>query len=90
MNCCFLNPRGIHAPGKKNALIDLFYKSHANIVGFMETKIETIAGSFLKSIVGNRIFEWKSRPAIGSARGILVGVDLYFYDIIRWEVKDFI
>ena len=89
MNCCLWNPRGIQAPGRKTSLIDLFNKSHANLVGFMETKKETIADSYLKSIVGNRIFEWRTLPAIGTAGGIAVGVDLDFYDIISWDIKSF-
>jgi hypothetical protein len=51
-------------------------------------KKKVIEDSFLESIVGNnRLYEWKSLPF--SVGGILVGVDLDFYDIICWDVRDF-
>ena len=52
-------------------------------------KKKTISDSYLKSIVGNRMFEWNSLPAVGTAGGILVGVDVDFFEIISWEIKDF-
>jgi hypothetical protein len=67
-----LESKGYPGPAKKSAPIDLFNKTHASIVGFQETKKEEISDSFLKSIVGNRLFSWKSLPSIGSAGGILM------------------
>ena len=89
MNCLFWNPRGVQAAGRQQAIIDLLNKTHANILGFQETKKETISDSYLKSLVGNRIFAWNSLPAIGSAGGILVGVDIDYFDIISWDIRDF-
>ena len=89
MNCLFWNPRGVQAPGRQQAIVDLLNKTHANMIGFQETKKEKIADSYLKSLVGNRIFSWNSLPANGSAGGILVGVDFNFFDIISWDIRDF-
>ena len=75
MNVCFWNPRGVQAPGRKYAILDLFSKTHANIVGFQETKKESFSDSYLKSLVGNNFFDWKHLPSQGSAGGILMGVD---------------
>jgi hypothetical protein len=61
----------------------------ANLVGFQETKKETISDNYLNSLVGNKMFSWTSLPSIGSARGICVGVDIDVFDIISWEVRSF-
>jgi exonuclease III len=63
----FWNPRGIQAPGRKSALMDLFQKYKPSIVGFQETKKEVIFDNYLNSLVGNRMFSWNSLPVIGSA-----------------------
>jgi hypothetical protein len=89
MNCVFWNPRGIQAPGRKTALIDLFSKTHAHYVGFQETKKESISCNYLNSLVVNRMFDWKDLPAVGSAGGIVVGVDLDFFEVISWQVLKF-
>jgi hypothetical protein len=44
-------------------------------IGFQETKKENFSRSFLKSILGNRDFEWNFMPAVGTAGGILVGLN---------------
>jgi hypothetical protein len=89
MIICFWNPRGIQAPGRKSALIDLFQKYSPNTVGFQETKKKTISDNYLNSLVGNRMFSWTSLPAIGSTGGKCVGVDSEVFDVISWEVRSF-
>jgi mannosylglycoprotein endo-beta-mannosidase len=85
-----LEPKGDSSPGRKTALIDLFNKTHANIVGFQETKRELVFDNFLKSVVRNKMFVWNSIPAIGTAGGILMGVDIDVFDILSWETKEFL
>lgn len=36
-----------------------------------------------------RNFAWNSLPAVGSAGGILVGVDEDIYDVISWKNREF-
>jgi hypothetical protein len=58
-------------------------------MGFQETKKEIISDNYLNSLVGKKMFSWKSLLAIGSAGGICVGVDIDLFDIISWDVKVF-
>lgn len=73
MNGLFWNVRGINASGRKQNLIDLIGRTKPAFIGLLETKKEQIVDAFLKSLVGSKIFTWKSLPAKGSAGGILVG-----------------
>jgi hypothetical protein len=50
MNIYFWNPRRIQAPSIKSALIDLFSKTHASILGFLETK-KSISDSYLNPLL---------------------------------------
>jgi hypothetical protein len=58
-------------------------------VGFQETNKESFSNTFLKKILGNRNFTWNLLPSVGSAGGILVGVDADVLEVISWEVKCF-
>jgi exonuclease III len=80
----------IQLPSSKADLIDLFHKTKANIVGFQETKKETISDNYLNSLVGNRMFYWNSLPVVGSTGGICVGVDIYLFDVISLDIKKFL
>lgn len=82
MTCLFWNIRGVTTFGKKPHIIDTLSKTKADIIAFQETKKEELSTAFLKSISGNRCFEWHHLPAIGSAGGILMGVDLDIFDIL--------
>lgn len=73
--------RGINASGRKQNLIDLIAKTRPSLIGLQETKKEAISDSFLKSLVGNKIFSWNFLPANGSARGIFVRVDNDFHSL---------
>lgn len=66
-------------------MIELISRTKPALIGLVETKKEQIADSFLKSLVGHRLFSWKTLPAKGSARGILVGVDT-ICEILSWQV----
>jgi hypothetical protein len=81
LNCLFVNVRGINAPGRKCFILDTIAKTHATIVGFQETKNEDFSGSYLKSISNNKNFKGHHSPAKDTAGGIIVGEDLYLFDI---------
>uniref|UniRef100_A0ACD5X0P5 Uncharacterized protein n=1 Tax=Avena sativa TaxID=4498 RepID=A0ACD5X0P5_AVESA len=83
------NIRGVQADGRETTIVDTFNKHKPNIIGFQETKKETISNSYLKILVSSRFFEWRSLPANGSVGGILMGVDLDMFDIISWDIKVF-
>jgi hypothetical protein len=58
-------------------------------IGFQETKKQQFSNSYLKCVLGNRNFAWNHLPAVGSAGGILVGLNLDLFDIISWDVRSF-
>lgn len=89
MNCMQLNIKDIDAKGRKPLIIDILSKTHASIIGFSETKKENFSDSYLKSLVGNKIFLWNFLPSKGSAGGILVGVHSDIFDVVSWEIRDF-
>jgi hypothetical protein len=85
----FFNIRGITAPGRKKCLEDTVIPLKVDYIGFQETKQEKFSKSFLKTILGNRNFDWNFRPAAGSAGGILVGVNSDIFEVISWDIKVF-
>ena len=89
MNCLNCNIRGITAPGRKTLIVDTIKRTHASIICFQETKKETLTDSFLKSLVGNRNFTWNYLPAIGTAGGILFGIDGDIFDVVAWQNRKF-
>src|SRR4051812_4512706 len=89
MNALFRNVRGISAPGRKPQILDVMNKIHPSFVGFQETKKEVFSDSFLKSISGNRSFSWNHLPSVGSAGGILMGVDSDILEVISWQILEF-
>jgi hypothetical protein len=52
-------------------------------------KKESFSNSFLKKVMGTRNFVWNFLPAIGSAGGILEGVDADILEVVTWEIKNF-
>lgn len=72
---------------KTKPIIDTLVKTKADIVAFQETKKEELSSAFLNSI--SKVFEWHHLPAIGSAGGILMGVDVDIFDILAWDSKNF-
>jgi hypothetical protein len=89
MICCFWNCRGISAPGRQKFIDDNLVPLHLDYIGFQETKKEHFSNSFLKKLLGNRNFIWNHLPAVGSACGILVGVNGDLFEVIAWEIKTF-
>ena len=85
MNCLFWNIRGITTPGKKPCIVDTLTKTNASIVAFQETKKEELTTAFLKSISGNKNFLWHHLPAVGTAGGVLVGVDADIFEVLQWS-----
>ena len=40
-------------------------------------------------MLGNRNFAWNYLPTVGSAGGILVGVNLDLFEVIAWDIRKF-
>ena len=56
-------------------------------IGFHETKKDSFSKSYLKSLLGNRDFARSYLPAIGSAGGILVGINCELFEIMSCDIK---
>jgi hypothetical protein len=89
MICAFWNSRSISAPGRKKFIDDNLVPLQLDYIGFEETKKESFSNSSLRSLLGNINFSWNHLPVIGSAGGILVGVNCDLFDIIAQEIKNF-
>jgi hypothetical protein len=89
MKVGFWNGRGIKAIGRKKFIDDNIEPLQLDYIGFQETKKQSFTNSFLKNVLGNRNFVWNHLPAVGSAGGILDGVNLDLLYIVAWEIKNF-
>ena len=85
MNALFWNIRGITTPEKKHCIIETLAKHKPSIIAFQETKKENLSASFLKSISGDKPYNWHHLPAEGTSGCVLVGVDLDISDVINWK-----
>ena len=90
MNCLNCNIRGITAPGRKTLIVDTLNRCKPSIVCFQETKKENLTDSFQKFLVGNRNFVWNMVPSIGSTGGILMGIYSDIFDILNWEILNYL
>jgi hypothetical protein len=69
-------------PGRQECINDTIIPLNPVYVGFQETKKEKFSNTFLKKVLGNKNFIWNMLPSIGSAGGILVGVDADVLEVI--------
>lgn len=89
MNRIFWNIRGITPPGKKPCIFEAITKVNPSVIAFQETKKESLSVAFLKSISGNKNFDWQHLPAVGTSGGILVGVDTDIFYVLSWSSHKF-
>ncbi|XBH61752.1 hypothetical protein VPH35_116143 [Triticum aestivum] len=83
------NGRGLNKPEKINAMGKLIRETHADLVGFSESKKESFSNAQIKSIDPNNDFTWNWMPAIGTAGGILVGIKQDDFKIISVDILQF-
>jgi hypothetical protein len=57
-------------------------------LGFQETKKAQFSNFFLKNLLANRNFAWNHLPAVGSAGGIMVGVNCDLFEVVGWELNN--
>lgn len=70
-------------------MIVVIQKNKVDFIGIQETKRESFTHSSLKSLVGNRVFQWNYLPLKATTGGILVGVDGEVFEVINWEILNF-
>jgi len=69
----FWNIRGLNKEGRLQCITDFVKDNHLDFVGLQETKKESFQDSFLNYV--NSGFCWHCLPAVGTAGGILVGLN---------------
>lgn len=77
------NVRGLNKKGKLQCIADFISNNHLDFVGFQETKEESFEDSFLCSV--NKYFVWHHLPAVGTAGGILVGLNSKTMEALAWR-----
>jgi hypothetical protein len=68
---------------------DLIRETCPDIICFSETKKEDFSSIQLKQLDPGEKFTWNWLPAVKTAGGILVGINIDFFDIIKWEILSF-
>jgi hypothetical protein len=82
----FWNIRGLGLPGRINALVDKIRCNHVDFLGLTETKKEHLSSGLLRSLTGNVPFKWLSLPTVGSAGGILIGVNTEVFSVTESDI----
>jgi hypothetical protein len=81
--------RGLNAVGKVTAVNDVLCKNKPDIIALSATKKEDFSPGCLKAIANFHEFEWNWLPAVGTAGGILVGINLELFEIFSWYKRKF-
>jgi hypothetical protein len=83
------NVRGLNADGKITTVSDMLKKYCPDTIALSETKKEDFSPGCLKSLANFHDFEWNWLRAIGTAGGILVGINLEKFEILSWYKKKY-
>lgn len=79
------NVRGLNDPKKVKRLSELLRVHHPAIISLSETKKMDFSPSFLETLVCFGDFVWHHIPSVGTAGGILLGIDLNTFELIKWD-----
>jgi hypothetical protein len=90
MNGMFWNIRGMGRAGRKRCIIDTMVKHDVKFMGIQETKKYEFTDKFLEELAGMKHFCWNCLPSMGSAGGILMGVDSDIFVVEKWVVRKFL
>jgi hypothetical protein len=85
----FWNIRGLGLPGRIPVPVNKIGSNHTDFLGVVETKKEHFSEGLLRSLTGNVPFKWHSLPAVGNARGILVGAKFEVFNCTKSDVLRF-
>jgi exonuclease III len=76
----FWNIRSLNKSSRLQCISDFIREHRLDFVSFQETKKSNISDTFLQA--ASKAMDWKTVPAKGATRGILVGVKKTFADIV--------
>ncbi|PNT77763.1 hypothetical protein BRADI_1g68462v3 [Brachypodium distachyon] len=83
------NVRGLNDPKKVKRVSELLRVHHLDVIALSETKKVDFSSSCLEALANFRDFAWKHLPAVGTAGGILLRINLDIFDVIRWDIGNF-
>jgi hypothetical protein len=89
MKGVFWNSRGLTDLAKHKFLAELVKEEQINFIALSETGRDSFPDHVLKNLCGGHDFLWHTMAPHGRSGGILLGVDLNFFDIGAIDEGDF-
>jgi exonuclease III len=83
------NIRGLNNPVRILQLADFMAKHKPEFICLSETKKEDFSLPFLDSLTKYGCFSWNFLPAVGTAGGVLVGINEENFEVISWSIRTF-
>jgi hypothetical protein len=81
MEGIFWNTNGLRDPNKHKFIGDLTKEHDLNFIALSETGWSDFGPRFLKKLCIGRDYLWHSKAPVGRSGGMLLEIDLHFYDI---------
>ena len=85
MKALFWNIRGFGARGRRDQIRDVVRGDNIDIVGLVETFIDSFSRNELSAIAGMDRFDWHVLPSSGHSRGILIGSKRDVFDFVAFD-----
>jgi hypothetical protein len=83
------NIRGFNNPVRVLQAIEFIQKHKPDFIGFSETKKEDFSPGFLDGLTKSGCFSWNKVPAVGTAGGILLGINEEKFEVVNWVTRKF-
>ena len=80
------NSRGLNRPDKLLRTGDLIRDNHPDFICLSETKKDLFTTDQLLVLDKHDVFIWNWLPAIGTAGGILVGINSEIFSVVSWSI----
>jgi exonuclease III len=81
MKGMFWNGNGFRDPKKHKFVSNLMKENNLNFIAISETGRSDFTPRFLKNLCSGRDYLWHCKPPNGRSGGMLLGIDLQYFDI---------
>ena len=85
----FWNPRGLNRPDKLFRAGDLIREQRPDFFSFSETKKNDFSFAQLQTLDNHDMYVWNWLPAVGTAGGLLVGINSDVFEVLSWSIHEF-
>lgn len=82
------NVRGLNAPHRRDAVRDMATSARATIVCLLETKLQQIEDTVVRSMLGSEFCENYYLPASGVRGGILIVVSNRYFSLVSMATTE--